>query len=690
MAAIEDLLAEIDDDALRAQLRDEYDKLTSRRSVGLVYESHLPEKVRLPGHEVRRGLTVEEKTADKDAIAWRVVKIRNGEAVLRHTDKDGTTTEAVKPVSELVVIREFGDPIYPGLKSVGRVERGGDKPFHTVINSENYHALETLLYTCEGQVDCIYIDPPYNTGARDWKYNNDYVDSEDGYRHSKWLSFMEKRLELAKRLLNPESSVLVVTIDEHEDARLWLLLEQMFPGATIQRVTYVINPGGVTQKQFSRVDEYAFFCFIGDARVTDGLDTGLGEEVESTKHPTWENLLRRGSGGQRKDSPTLFYPLFVDASGRIQGAGEALALSVDRSSISPPPGCRIIWPTRTDGSEGRWRLGRDRFLEQLGEGTVRVGSGGGVLYALSKVRAALKSGEVEATGRRPDGSLELVWRKRLVTPKTVWSRPRHNASTHGTNLLTALLGERGRFTFPKSLYAVRDAVYAAVGAKKNALIIDFFAGSGTTAHAVALMNAEDGGTRRSISITNNELSDETASRLRRAQVEPGSSEWESHGIFESVTRARMEAAITGRRADGSDIPGAYLTGREMADGFEENIEFLTLTYEDADRVKLGAAFEAVAPILWMKAGAQGPRVDRRSGAWALPEGGRYGVLFDPNDWVAFTTAVLAAESVTHAFIVTDSDAVFHRVVAELPDGVEPVRLYESYLSSFAINTGAVT
>ncbi len=137
----------------------------------------------------------------------------------------------------LVATREFGDPpIYPGLVSTGSVLRGGGgadgddggRPFHTVINAENYHALEALLFAHEGQVDAIYIDPPYNTGARDWKYNNDYVDDIDPYRHSMWLSFMERRLLLAKRLLKPADSVLIVTIDEKEYLRLGLLLEQIF------------------------------------------------------------------------------------------------------------------------------------------------------------------------------------------------------------------------------------------------------------------------------------------------------------------------------------------------------------------------------------------------------------------------------------------------------------------------------
>lgn len=137
-------------------------------------------------------------------------------------------------VDDVVSVAEYDQPIYAGLKETGRVERGGDKPYQVVINGENYHALETLAFACAGKVDCIYIDPPYNTGARDWKYNNDYVDGSDAYRHSKWLAFMERRLKLAKQLLNPNDSVLIVTIDEKEYARLGLLLERIYPGSRIQ------------------------------------------------------------------------------------------------------------------------------------------------------------------------------------------------------------------------------------------------------------------------------------------------------------------------------------------------------------------------------------------------------------------------------------------------------------------------
>ena len=153
------------------------------------------------------------------------------------------------------------------------MERGGDKPYHVVIKGENHHALEALRFTHAGKVDCIYIDPPYNSGARDWKYNNDYVDENDAYRHSKWLAFMERRLKLAKELLNPDDSVLIVTIDEKEYLRLGLLLEQTFarrqnPDGQRRSST---RRGATRKDDFSRsMNTCTSCCSSGDACPSTG------------------------------------------------------------------------------------------------------------------------------------------------------------------------------------------------------------------------------------------------------------------------------------------------------------------------------------------------------------------------------------------------------------------------------------
>ena len=241
-----------------------------------------------------------EKPSSVDHRLWRVDRIRRTDegrvaALVRQQDPEADHQIVSRAVDDLVVIAEFRDPIYPGLVSTGKVARGGDRPFHTVINAENFHALQVLLYTHEGKVDAIYIDPPYNSGARDWKYNNDYVDGDDAYRHSKWLAMMDRRLKLAKRLLNPERSVMIVAIDEREVHRLALLLEQTFQGADIQMITSVISGAGrVRPGKFSLVEEYLFVVTVGAAIVIpwyrNMLDPIKGDRGD-TVQVEWKGLL---------------------------------------------------------------------------------------------------------------------------------------------------------------------------------------------------------------------------------------------------------------------------------------------------------------------------------------------------------------------------------------------------------------
>src|SRR5262249_32975604 len=156
--------------------------------------------------------------------------------------------------------------------------------------------------------------PPYNSGARDWKYNNDYVDSEDAYRHSKWLAFMERRLKLARRLLNPTNSVLIVTIDEREVHRLGLLIDQTLPEGITQMVTIVINHRGVARnREFTRVEEYAYFVFLGDAGpalTRDDLLTTPSADEPADEPVRWERLIKGSNDARRVDRPNLFYPVF--------------------------------------------------------------------------------------------------------------------------------------------------------------------------------------------------------------------------------------------------------------------------------------------------------------------------------------------------------------------------------------------
>ena len=689
---IDVLLSRVEDPSLRADLRTQFDRAASKRRFGLVFEDHLPERVRLPGHPVRSGVNVVLRADPGDNDLRHVTRVRNGKATL--LAGDGTTEQVA--VDELVVVAEFGQTIHPGLRHLGSVHCGGDKPAHVVIKGENHHALELLQFTHAGKVDCIYIDPPYNTGARDWKYSNNYVDDNDAYRHSKWLAFMNRRLRLAKQLLNPANSVLIVTIDEKEVHRLGLLLEQVFPAARTQMVTSVVNPSGSSRRDlFSRSDEHIFFVLIGGARLAETSDDMLSESrAAGSVDVRWDSLMRRGENGRRVRRPNLFYPIYFDAeTGRYSHCGESLPLGDHEAPAIP--GLRAVLPVRDDGSQMTWGVSQEKFTERVKRGYIRYFQNArkrDVIRCLqSGTIAEIESGLIEETGVDPHGFPTYAYRDaKKVRPMTTWHRSAHSASDYGTPTLNALV-PGSRFPFPKSVYAVEDTLRFFVGDKPDAVVLDFFAGSGTTAHAVARLNRQDGGCRQSISVTNNEVSDAEARQLRKAGRRPGDPEWEALGIFEHVTRLRIEAAVTGLRPDGEPVKGDYKFTDEfpMAEGFEENVEFFELTYLDPEDVELDLAFEGIAPLLWMRAGCAGPilasRTDskRRTVPYLVTD--RYGVLFDTDRWRRFVDAMPG--SAAAGFVVTDSASVFAGVAGELPGSLDLVRLYENYLSTFAINQG---
>jgi adenine-specific DNA-methyltransferase len=239
------------------------------------------------------------------------------------------------------------------------------------------------------------------------------------------------------------------------------------------------------------------------------------------------------------------------------------------------------------------------------------------------------------------------------------------------------------------LYAVEDALRLFISDNPDAKVLDFFAGSGTTAHAVMRLNRQDGGRRRSISVTNNEVSDAEAHELRRKGLQPGDPDWERFGIFEQITRPRVAAAITGVTPDGNAIAGQYkfVDEFQMAEGFDENVDFFELTYLDAAQIEVDRAFAGIAPLLWLRAGGRGPILDqcsdgaghRKPFAWTE----QYGVLFNTDWWRSFVSAL--PHTATTAYIVTDSITEFSHIAGELPGHLDVVRLYERYLTTFAVN-----
>jgi adenine-specific DNA-methyltransferase len=393
----------------------------------------------------------------------------------------------------------------------------------------------------------------------------------------------------------------------------------------------------------------------------------------------------------RRTRPRQFYPIYVDrSSGRIVGTGEPLPHDQDRHTAPTREGCASVFPVRENGTEMNWALTREEFQRRLEMGYARVGRhqpNGPQEYVISYLRtgpiADIESGRAIVVGHRDDGSVIARYpegKRRM--PLTQWDFASHDAQRYGTTLLQAFIPGR-RFPFPKSLYAVEDVLRIAVGHKPDAVVLDYFGGSGTTTHAVARLNRQDGGRRQCVLVTNNEVSDAEARALRKRGLRPGDPEWEEQGIFEHVTRPRVTAAVTGVNSAGEAVKGDYRFNDEfaMAEGLDENVEFFELTYLDPEDIEVSAAFNGIAPLLWLRGGGRGEMIEHDAPNHGVMD--TYGVLFNPDRWRSFVSSL--HDEVKTVFIVTDSPSVFAAIASELPAGIEAVRLYETYLSTFTLN-----
>lgn len=576
MAAINDLIARIQDPELRMRIEKEVKDLTKQKKFGLVFENHIPEMTLLYDYPISRGCKVICKSDDdkklSEDILWMVMKINKGKATCVHTV---TNEEQTFDISELICVAKNGEPIYPCLKFVDSVQNAPDSDlWHTLIEADNYHALQLLAYLYPGMVDCIYIDPPYNSGATDWKYNNNYVDGHDSYRHSKWLAMMESRLHLAKKLLNPNSSVLIITIDEKEYLHLGCLLEETFPEANIQMVTSVISGKGVSRDgQFSRVEEYLFFVSLGDMPILQLEKNMLNDsnKESNTKKNDIEFLgfRRRNKGNFRTSRPNQFYPVIVDnEDGHIVSIGDAITPDINRVDVEIPEGCTGLWPLDPSGSERIWSVVPETARILLEKGYLKVINWdselrkGSVKYLADGMVQDIDNGVIVIDERDQYGAVISGHyandEDNTLRPRRVWNDPTHNASSYGTLLIKKFLGEK-RFDFPKSLYAVHDSIRFLIANKPNALILDFFSGSGTTLHAVNILNKEDGGHRRCIMVTNNEVSADEETTFRARGLHKGDEDWEKFGIARYVNWPRTKCSIEGIDVNGQPINGEYIT-----------------------------------------------------------------------------------------------------------------------------------
>lgn len=391
-------------------------------------------------------------------------------------------------------------------------------PMNYIIEGDNLYSLHLLEKTHKKRIDVIYIDPPYNTGSRDWKYNNHFVDANDQFPHSKWLSMMHHRLDKAKTLLK-EDGVLITAIDYHELATLKLLIDDLFGDSyTTNIVSIVHNPRGVQGKNFSNTNEFALFTYKKGLEVISNM-------LISDDDIDWRDLRDNGGESLRTDAKNCFYPVYVK-NGEIVGFGEVVSDDYNPQKNEYLEDETIaIYPIDVQGIERKWRYAR-QSVENVKD------------FLIVKEK---------------DSGFDIKIGKNYTNYKSVWTDKKFDANEYGTKLINDIVPTND-FDFPKSLYNVYECLYAAAINKKDAIILDFFAGSGTTGHATLMLNKYDQGNRKFILCTNNDIGDKKEKELIKANPEykdniyelPGiNAIIEEFGIASSITYPRMKNVITG-------------------------------------------------------------------------------------------------------------------------------------------------
>jgi adenine-specific DNA-methyltransferase len=419
---------------------------------------------------------------------------------------------------------------------------GEDIPNHILIEGDNFHALTALTFTHEGKIDVIYIDPPYNTGNRDFIYNDEYVDKEDGFRHSKWISFMHKRLKIASALLS-DNGIIAISIGYQEVNNLVLLCEELFSHKQVVCVT-VQTSGGKPSGGFNYLQEYIIFITPYDFEpnplsFAGGVDRSPYEGLTLS---TFDKIQR----------PNQTYPIFIDINtGNIVGTGKSLASRVkegiykDELAVFPfdyseaPDGAVALWPITSKGKECVWRLIPGRLMKDWQNGYIKVSPNVStknpnkysVQYLPDGVIKKIKNGELIAVGTEEDRPTLVFGENKTVGSDipTIWLE-KSFFTTKGSNLLKEIIKD-SKFSYPKPIELIGEILRAI--SKPNSLVLDFFAGSGSTLHATMLLNAEDDGNRRCILVTNNE-----------------------NNICEEITFERSKKVIHGySKANGEQIEG---------------------------------------------------------------------------------------------------------------------------------------
>jgi adenine-specific DNA-methyltransferase len=375
----------------------------------------------------------------------------------------------------------------PVLKEVKdrAIINGEDNPNHILIEGDNLHALTALTFTHEGKIDVIYIDPPYNTGNKDFVYNDHFVDKEDSYRHSKWLSFLNKRLHIAKRLLS-EKGVIFISIDDNEQAQLKMLCDQIFNENNFEaNITYVKKTSGKSDsKNFINSTEYILVYSKSSLWNCKSLNA---EEKVTKRYNKADNkgklfrevdLRKTGSNDLRTDRMSMYYPFYYDTKNNLLIA-ERERRDLKEFEIE-------ILPIKGDGVDGRWRWALETTTKNIDN-------------LLAKPMEKYKS--INKWTIYEKDYIDKNEEVRTVKEHTCWDRKEFN-SDNATQAFKDIGFSNVDFAYPKAIDLLTHILN--ISSLNNSIIIDFFAGSGTTLHATMALNAEDNGNRQCILVTNNE------------------------------------------------------------------------------------------------------------------------------------------------------------------------------------------
>jgi adenine-specific DNA-methyltransferase len=635
---LDEVILEVTDAGLRARLLVAAAAAIQRTTLGLNFERHLPEYVALPSAQLKLGDMVALRNG-VHAEPLRISSMEGDKAIC--TPVFGDKEPSRLPLRSLVSIKKIGESVFPCLRQVESVASINVKPHHVLIEGENHGVLQLLAYTHARRVDCVYIDPPYNTGAKDWRYNNNFVDKNDAFRSSKWLSMMERRLRIARQILKPDG-VLVVAIDDYEYAHLVTMLasETLFRGWTIETVVIQHNPRGGGGNHISNTHEYAVFV-VPPGRGLSPIALGKDELRDYRRRG-------RGDNNRRSGRPKSFFAIHVDPTTReVVGVGPDIPREAEYYDTGPTPeGYLRIYPMGNEKLERVWRNSREAVRDRIIDGTLTL-------------RCTARNTIVQVIGGAA----------KTVPVMSIWNGQRYNAGEQGTNLVQALTGVE--FPYPKSIYTVLDCLKAVVGKQKDAVILDFFGGSGTTMHATALLNAADEGDRQCILVTNNEVGEPSAINMSKQGLQTGDETWEAQGICRSVTYPRMKSAITGRRANVSVDWEIFLGQKESR---EVPIDVQIMEFIGAAQAKAPVARASLAPFLSITQKAL-----RDAWPYYIPpaEGSRdpvkgQAVLFDPESLNEFIAAVSEADHIQRIFLASSGNSRMDgRMVRSIHEGLGP-------------------